>query len=115
MAQGRIRRETLETLEGKGRVYYSGKSVEAHYQLKVTQDVGTQPGGGTYRGLKEGRGILIFDNLATAHSLPGVGVELEIEDGRRWPIIRFPETRGAAQRMVRFVFAGAPQTPPTER
>ncbi len=106
MAQGRIRRE-LETLEGKGRVYYSGESVEAHYQLKVTQEVGTHPGGGTYRGLKEGRGILIFDNLAAAHSLPEVGVELEIEDGRRWPIVRFPETREAAQGTVRFVLSSA--------
>ena len=115
MAQGGIRRETLETLEGNGRVYYNGKSVEAHYQLKVTQDVGTQPGEGTNRGLKEGRGILVFDNLAAAHSLPAVGVELELEDGRRWPIIRFPEARGAAHRMVRFVLSGAPETPPTER
>ena len=106
-----MRTETLESLEGKGRVYYSGKSVEAHYQLKVTQDVGTNPDGGTYRGLKEGRGILIFDNLASAHSLPEVGVELETEDGRRWPIIRFPEARGATQRMVRFVLAGAPRDP----
>jgi hypothetical protein len=84
---------TLETLNGRGTLWHGAKAVveNATYNVVVTQrlhDTSSMSGASEVPGLKSVRGRIsaegheLFALMATAGSPE---LELELQDGRRWP------------------------------
>lgn len=111
--KGQVRNETLEDLNGDGRIHYDDRSVGAHYHLKV-QLVRTLTGGDggpiETRQRMEGRGTLDLDDEGAAFDIAVKArvVELELEDGRRATIAPYYRQAGGK---VRFMLSSAIRDP----